>query len=122
MIQEDLSLVKSEAVEVPKLYIYIAGPYSKGDVGENVFQAVHAAFIVADRGHEYYLPHNTHLEHIIQPRPYEFWLAHDMEWLRKCTALLRLDGDSSGADKEVTEAERLDLPVFYSVFDIPKIN
>ena len=101
--------------------IYIAGPYTKGDVVLNVRNAVIAAVLVYERGHEYYIPHLSHLEHTILPRPYEYWLKHDMAWLEACDGILRLEGESVGADAEVKRAKALGLQVFFAVSDIPNI-
>lgn len=101
--------------------IYIAGPYSKGDVARNVRLAISEADYVARLGHVPFIPHLTHFWHFLFPHEYEFWLEQDIEWLRVCDALLRLDGESPGADKEVAEAKRLGLEIYYSVFDIPPV-
>jgi hypothetical protein len=100
--------------------IYIAGPYSKGDVAENVRNAIYEANYISFLGHEYYLPHTSHFEHMLIPRPYEFWLKHDMAWLELCDALFRMEGESNGADKEVARMIELGRPIFYKLFDIPK--
>jgi hypothetical protein len=42
----------------------------------------------------------------------------DFGWVRRCDAVLRLPGASSGADREVALAERLGLPVFGSVDEV----
>ena len=99
--------------------IYIGGPYSKGDTVLNVRNAVMAAEQVLRRGHIPYIPHLTMLWHFISPHEYQFWLDYDIEWLRLCDALLRLPGESSGADKEVALSEGLGKPVYYSVHEIP---
>jgi hypothetical protein len=49
---------------------------------------------------------------------YEFWLMQDLEWLAQCNAILRLPGDSPGADREVKRAEELELIVFRSIREI----
>lgn len=92
--------------------VYVAGPYTKGDVAVNVREAILAGGRIYDAGMVPFVPHLTHFWHTVAPRPYEDWLRLDMEWLRVCDALLRLPGDSSGADKEVAEAVRLGLPCF----------
>jgi hypothetical protein len=48
---------------------------------------------------------------------HEDWMAVDLAWVAVADAVLRLPGDSAGADQEVAEAERLGLPVFHSVAD-----
>ena len=98
-----------------KTRVYIAGPYSKGDVAVNVRSALAIAERLVDLGYSPYVPHLTHFWHLTFPRPYAFWLEHDMEWLRVCDAVFRIPGDSSGADGEVREAELLGIPVFYDM-------
>jgi hypothetical protein len=98
--------------------IYIAGPYTKGDVAINVRNAIEMANRLADIGFAPYVPHFTHFWHMLFPRPYEFWLELDNEYLPVCNALLRLEGTSNGADKEVALAESLDLPIFYTVDEL----
>jgi Domain of unknown function (DUF4406) len=74
-----------------------------------------AANDLADLGFAPFVPHFTHFWHILYPRPYEFWLALDNQFLPDCDAVLRLPGESSGADKEVALAEQLGLPIFYQI-------
>jgi len=42
------------------------------------------------------------------------WLKVDFEFIRRCDAVLRLPGESVGAEAEIAEAKRLGIPVFYS--------
>jgi len=88
-------------------------------MAQNVREAISAGDYVSRFGHTPFIPHLTHFWHMIYPREYEFWLAQDMEWLRQCEALLRLPGESSGADKEVEWAKNHGLPIYYSVFEVP---
>lgn len=98
--------------------VYVAGPYSQGDVAVNVRKAYEAADELANRGFAPYVPHATHFWHMLFPRPYEFWLELDNMFLPHCDAVLRLPGPSSGADKEVALAGELRIPIFY---DIPTL-
>lgn len=75
---------------------------------------------LATLGFSPYIPHLSHFWHMIRPRPYEFWVAHDMTFLECCNALLRLPGDSPGGDREVARANELNIPVFYDVFDLER--
>lgn len=95
--------------------IYIAGPYSNGDVAINVRKAYEAANRLADLGFAPFVPHATHFWHMLFPRPYEFWLDLDNHFLPCCAAVLRLPGPSVGADKEVDLATELGIPVFTEV-------
>jgi hypothetical protein len=98
--------------------IYVAGPYTKGDVAVNVRTAYEAANRLADLGFAPFVPHATHFWHMLYPRPYEFWLALDNEFLQCCAAVLRLPGESSGADKEVQLARDIGMPVFTKIDDL----
>lgn len=97
--------------------VYIAGPYSKGDTAMNVRTAIMAASGLMDRGFAPFVPHLTHLWHMVSPRPYEDWMKLDSQFLPCCDILLRLPGESPGADAEVGVAQEMDIPVYFD--DIP---
>lgn len=99
---------------IRKPRIYIAGPYTQGDVAVNVRNALNEANALADAGFHPFVPHLTHFWHMLHPRPYEFWLDLDNSFLPLCDVLIRLPGPSNGADKEVLLAESLCLPVVYT--------
>lgn len=98
--------------------IYVAGPITKGDQFANVRAAVDAANQLADLGFFPFVPHLFAHWHIIHPRHYEAWMALDFEYLSVCHALLRLPGESAGADREVAFARERGIPVFTSVIDL----
>lgn len=112
---ESVILRKNLAADGKPMRVYIAGPYSKGDTVINVRIAIQAADQVLALGHYPFVPHLTMLWHAISPKDYEDWLQIDMVWLRQCNCLIRLEGESSGADKEVAEAVRLGMTVFGGV-------
>jgi len=92
--------------------VYIAGPYTGGDPVLNVRAAIKAGDRVAQEGHTPFVPHLYHFWHLLFPHDYEFWMRLDFDWLPACEALIRLPGDSSGADREVSMAKELGLPVY----------
>ena len=98
--------------------VYIAGPYTRPDPCVNTNRAMAAWDLLWGLGFAPFCPHWSHYQHTHIPRPYEDWLAYDLEWLRTCDAVLRLPGESSGADKEVAEAVRLGIPVFLGWGDL----
>jgi len=51
---------------------------------------------------------------------WEEWLEWDFAWLDQCDWVLRLDGESRGADMEVERALAHGKKVFYSIEDIKK--
>ena len=93
--------------------VYIAGPYTKGDVALNVRAAIDAANYIANQGHIPFVPHLTHFWHMVAPRVYKDWLRIDMAWLEQSEAVLRLHGESNGADREIERAISLGLPTLY---------
>ena len=98
--------------------VYIAGPYSNGDVAVNVRNAYEAANRLVDGGLAPFVPHHTHFWQMLFPRPYEEWLKLDLAFLPCCDVVLRLPGDSLGADGEVREARSLGIPVFDNIDDL----
>jgi len=95
------------------IYVYIAGPYSKGVLLKNVQNAIAAGEELLKYGFSVYVPHLTHYwEWYHAQHPYEFWLEFDKAWLRKCDCVLRIPGESSGSDAEVVLAQSLNMPVF----------
>lgn len=101
--------------EARGLRVYVAGPLSRGDTAGNVRAAISAAGELVTLGHLPYVPHLTILWHLVQPRPYEEWMRLDLAWLAVCDALVRLPGDSLGAEVEVERAHELGIPVYLSV-------
>lgn len=98
--------------------IYVAGPYTKGDVALNVRSAMAAANELYDAGFCPFIPHLSHFQHMLFPRPYEHWIKIDLEWLSLMDALLRLPGESSGAESEVNHAKELHMSIFYDVASV----
>ena len=95
--------------------VYIAGRYSGGDVARNVRVAMKNADLLIQMGFAPYVPHLCHFLHLIAPHDYEVWMAIGLAWLRQCDEILRLPGESPGADREVEVARILEIPVFYSI-------
>lgn len=99
-----------------KPLVYVAAPYSAPDPVANTNAAIQVAANLLDTGLcAPIVPHLTLLFHLVTPRPYEVWLDYDLEVLARCDALLRLPGQSSGADGEVAFALEQDIPVFTTI-------
>lgn len=103
---------------VTKGFVYIAGPYTKGDVVVNVKNAVMMGNNLRALGFTPFIPHLTMFWQLIQPHDIEYWYAYDMEWLEKCDAVFRLSGESKGAEAETERAFELGIPVFMSVLEL----
>ncbi len=100
-----------------KPLVYIAGPYTNPDPVENIHRAVVVADSILDVCWPV-VPHLTGTWHMISPKPYDFWLAIDLELMKRCDAVYRYPGASSGADAEVIAAVNAGLPVVYTEKDL----
>jgi hypothetical protein len=98
--------------------IYIASPYRIGDVGQNVRAQMEVFDLLVTMGHVPFAPLLFHFQHIVFPLPEAVWLELDFEWVRACDAVLRLPGESRGADMEVEVAKVANIPVFTSIQDL----
>ena len=95
------------------LYIYIASPYTKGDAAENVRRSLEEAESIVQAGNIPFCPLLYHFWHFYNPHEYEFWIDLSKAWLKRCDALIRLPGESAGADAEVAIALEYGLKVYY---------
>ena len=92
--------------------VYISSPYTKGDQAANVGIQISALHRIMDLGGCPIAPLIYHFAHIARQRTYEEWMAIDLELVRRSDAVLRLPGESAGADREVALANELGKPVF----------
>lgn len=95
--------------------VYIAGPITKGSRADNVARAVEVYRWLICAGFAPFCPHlSCYAEegHGCQ-FDHETWLEVDLPWVAQAEVLLRLDGDSTGADMEVAHAKRNNVPVVY---------
>lgn len=98
--------------------VYIASPYTLGDVAVNVKVQLDAVDELMNLGFAPYAPLYSHFQHMAHPRPYTDWVEIDFVWVEVCDCLLRLPGESKGADDEVKLALELGKPVFYTIKDL----
>lgn len=122
--------------------VYIAGPISKGDLSHNIRQAERAFFKLIKAGLAPFCPHWSCYStgpllglHPTSSREETYvyavataaggggcghadWLGADLPWVAVSEAVLRLPGDSSGADMEVRCAEENGIPVFHAVDEV----
>lgn len=100
---------------VDRPLVYVAGPYTKPDPVENTHKILVAAGYMNRSGLvTCYVPHLSLFWHFVMPEPYQHWLDYDLAILARSDALLRVAGESSGADAEVKFAVDHGIPVFYT--------
>lgn len=97
--------------------IYIAGPFRAPDQWkqfQNIRRAETLAFEVWKLGAVAICPHLNTM-HFQDALPDKVWLEGDLEIVRRCDAMIMVDGweDSRGAMKEKTLAHKLGIPVFF---------
>lgn len=99
-----------------EIRVYIAGPYTKPDMVKNTRRAIVAGDRLRSLGFLPFIPHSmTILWDMLCPHGYEFWMDYDLQWLANCHCVLRLHGESAGADRETARAAELKMPVFNSI-------
>lgn len=118
--------------------IYLAGPISKGPLVWNVNQATEAFVRLAKAGFAPFCPHwsvySKPCERYEKDWNYDDskcrvvgtiegnadmthadWIGIDLAWVRVSDAVLRLPGESAGADLEVQEAHKYGIQVFHHI-------
>ena len=121
--------------------IYLAGPISKGDLRENINQATAAFVSLAKAGFAPLCPHwsaySKPAEYSDSPfggkterlwceatamgnesMTHADWMGVDLPWVSVAEAVLRLPGESTGADMEVAQAKACGIPVFSTVAEL----
>lgn len=100
------------------LRVYVAGPYS-ADPETCTAQAIMAGNELLDAGCAPFVPHLSHYWHTLHTeRHYEDWMRIDLAWITCADAVLRIPGDSPGAEREVELAAQHGIPVFDSIDEL----
>jgi hypothetical protein len=99
-----------------KIKVFISSPYTIGDVAVNVRKSIDAFIKLKENS---FIPFSpiamSHFIQMVKEIEYDSWLEWDFEWVKTCDCVLRLPGISNGADKEVEEAKKNNIPIFYSI-------
>lgn len=97
--------------------VYVSGPYSR-DPDRYVEEAITVADRLLRAGLAPLVPHLKHPWVIRYPHAYEDWIRVDLAWVQAADVVLRLPGESPGADREVAHARACGVPVMYSVEEL----
>lgn len=108
---------------VERKVIYIAGPLStNGEWLTNIHIAADVAATLIDAGFAPICPHLLALGQIVRPvandHDYTTWMNVDCSIINVCHGVLRLPGESFGADFEVRYAQDNDIPVFFELEEL----
>lgn len=107
--------------------VYIAGPISKGVLQDNIDRARDAAMALLRAGYSPMCPHLTCFmggntpEVLPAGTKHEDWYATDLPWVAVSQAVLRLPGESVGADLETKLADELRIPVYHDIEELMRM-
>jgi hypothetical protein len=96
-----------------KPLIYVAGPYAVPDPILNSQRAIECAEKVERYDCAIVIPHLSLMWNLVKFAEVDRWYARDLLVLEHCNAMVRFEGQSTGADKEVAFAVEAGIPVFY---------
>ncbi len=104
----------------PPVRVFISSPYTLGDTCANVRRQHDAFRALIDLGHAPFAPLLSHYQQLIHPIGWESWMSWCLQWVEQCQLVLRLPGESRGADIECVRARELFIPVLETRADILK--
>lgn len=117
------------------MMILIAGPYRSGTGDDRERMAANlraleaAAWPVFERGHVPMIGEWVALpvlssagEDVLSPFAEQVMYPTAERLLQHCDAVLRLPGESRGADQDVAIARRRGIPVYFSVDEVPRAS
>ncbi len=99
--------------------IYISGPLtSSGNDWKNVDAAIVVTRELIEAGFAPFCPHlSLHVDPIGE-YPHDTWMQVDLPWVAVSDAMIRMPGESKGADIEEDHAATIGVPVFGSVAEL----
>lgn len=95
--------------------VYISGPISRGDQEHNFDQSIVAQRELIRLGFSPLNPMLTMKFPGHESISHQEWIDCDLPWVEMSNAVLRLPGESIGADMETEHAKKLGIPVFDSI-------
>lgn len=121
-----VQLIKNNSMkkfQEKEIYVYVASPYTNGWMPSNIKRQFRIGEKLLILGVTPFVPLIYHFLDLYTNFSEKEWLKFDISWLRKCDAVIRIkpldENDveipSPGADGEEAEANKLGIPVFYSI-------
>ena len=100
-----------------RLRVYISGPYSSNPE-ENTKIACGYWQILWEMGYAPQCPHWSHIQTRVSDLPHSKWLEYDCSWISANDVVLRIPGESDGAEIEVAYANLIKVPVVHSLGEL----
>lgn len=102
------------------LRVYIAGPMTNGGQGYNmkrIHEAIEAYLILIEKGFVPHCPQLTVFCDLLFPNrlSHNEWLSLDEKYINNSDVVLRLSGDSAGADHECEYARSKGIPIVHGL-------
>ena len=97
---------------------YLSCPITKGIRTENFARACNTQAALMDKGFAVLNPALSMLHPDAWTIPHAVWIENDLPWVSVCDVVLRLPGESAGADEETRFAESQGIPVFTRWHDL----
>lgn len=94
-----------------KLRIYLSGPITKGNRSLSFYQAAEAQRLLMLEGHAVLNPMLSIMHPDGMNIDWQTWIDSDLEWVAVADAIVRLPGESKGADIETAFAREHGIPV-----------
>jgi len=103
-----------------KPQIYICGPlFSSGVVSQNIREAYKISMVIRMAGLLPQIPHHNFFLDLAFPREESFWMEWDLDQLRHCQGVFRLEGASSpNIEVELALATSLQIPIFTVMYKL----
>jgi len=110
--------------------IYIAGAISNGHSAtpRGIYQNVKTAQFYYEqlikKGYSPILPHLSYYAWLDMKEDVDWktWIEMDLDYVEASIGLLRIPGESKGADREVEFAKKIGKPVYFNLNEIPNLE
>lgn len=111
-----------EVLSIPGtgIRVYVAGPYT-ANPGSCTDTAIAVGDELLVKGFVPFVPHLNHFWDARYHHDWDIWMEFCKSWVMACHILLRLPGESKGADQEVAWAIKAGIPVAYSIEEVQQI-
>jgi len=100
--------------------VYVSGPITKGDRRANFKQAADAQKALMAAGFAVLNPMLSMRLPGVFAIPHDTWIANDLPWVALADAVLRLPGESLGADIECEHALIHGVPIFHGIDELKR--
>ncbi len=98
--------------------VYVACPITLGDTADNIRNCVDVCERLWVKGYAWICPPLTVFFQMVHPHTHEEWMERSYALVQVIDCILRLPGQSVGADLETTFADKLNKKVFENEFDL----